>query len=197
MKPQTLVLASANPGKARELEQLLPPGFRVRPQSDWNVEPVDETASTYVENALLKARHAARASGLPAIADDSGLEVDALGGAPGLYSARYAGAAATDTDNVARLLQALSDVALPQRTARFRCLLVCLRTPTDPAPLIAEGVWEGHILEQARGQGGFGYDPVFRPHGEQRSSAELDPATKNRLSHRGQAMARLVAALRG
>lgn len=196
MKPQPLVLASGNAGKARELEQLLPAGFSVRPQSDWNVKPVAETGLTYVENALLKARHAATVSGLPAIADDSGLEVDFLSGAPGLYSARFAGLEATDAANVAQLLEALAMTPPSGRRARFRCVLVCLRTPTDAAPILAQGLWEGQILEQARGAGGFGYDPVFLPTGSSHSSAEMDATTKNRLSHRGQAMARLIQELR-
>ena len=196
MKPQALVLASANPGKARELEQLLPAGFSVRPQSDWNVKPVAETGLTYVENALLKARHAATVSGLPAIADDSGLEVDFLEGAPGLYSARFAGIDATDATNLAKLLEALATAPPSRRSARFRCVLVCLRTPTDAAPILAQGIWEGQILEHPCGTGGFGYDPVFLPAGFRHSSAEMDAATKNRLSHRGQAMARLIQELR-
>lgn len=190
-----VVLASGNAGKAREFERLLTPPFTVRLQSEWGIEPVPETATTYVENALLKARHAAAVTGLPAIADDSGLEVDALGGGPGLYSARYAGPGARDEDHVRKLLQALQHTPEPERGARFRCIVVCLQTPEDPAPLIAEGVWEGHILRQPQGVRGFGYDPVFCPRGYTQSSAELDADTKNRLSHRGQALRLLAAAL--
>ena len=156
-----LVLASGNAGKIRELQALLGSTWRVLPQSDLGVVPVEETGSTFLANALLKARHAARVTGLPALADDSGLEVDALGGAPGVRSARYAGPEADDAANNARLLAALSGVPEPQRTARYRCVLVWMDGPDDPAPLIAEGLWEGRILTEPRGRGGFGYDPLF------------------------------------
>lgn len=195
MTPQTLVLASGNPGKAREIEALLGAAFRIRLQSEWQIEPPTETGLTFVENALIKARYACVHTGLPALADDSGLEVDALDGAPGLYSARYAGEGASDADNLQKLLRELAVVPAEQRQARFRCVMVYLRHAMDPSPVIAEGCWEGTILTQPRGTGGFGYDPVFLVPDLNLASAELDPATKNRLSHRGQALAKLTAAL--
>jgi len=198
---QKVVFASANPGKIRELHELLEPlGFEVQAQGKYNIESVDETAHTFVENALLKARHASRIAQLPAIADDSGLEVDALNGAPGLYSARHAerhGAGSGDIANYEFLLTQLAD--LPddeQRRARFRSVVVFLRHEFDPSPVVAEGSWEGHILHQAEGVGGFGYDPVFFNHDTQQSAALLDKQTKNRLSHRGKAVATLVTRLR-
>lgn len=189
---ESIVLASNNAGKVREIGQLLA-GARIRvvPQGEQGVPEVEETGLTFVENAILKARHAARHSGLAAIADDSGLEVDALRGAPGIYSARYAGAAASDQENLLKLLRELEDVPENQRTARFQCLLVYLRHANDPTPLICQGTWEGRILTAPRGTNGFGYDPVFFVPTEGCSAAELDPETKNRLSHRGQALRRL------
>lgn len=195
--PPVLVLASGNPGKAREIEALLAGAFQVRPQSEWGINPVPETGLTFVENALIKARHACLKAGVPALADDSGLEVDALGGAPGLYSARYAGEGAGDAENLAKLLQELVQVPMARRAARFRCVMVYLRHPQDPSPVIAEGCWEGMILTAPRGTNGFGYDPVFLVPDLECSAAELDPSTKNRLSHRGQALARMRAALEG
>ncbi len=191
-----VVLASSNPGKVREINALLA-GLHLTavPQSDFSVVDVEETGLTFVENALLKARNATRHTGLPAIADDSGLEVDALHGAPGIYSARYAGAGASDARNVEKLLADLREVPEARRTARFVCLMVYLRHELDPTPIICQGTWEGRILFEPRGRGGFGYDPVFFVPTHNCSSAELPPEVKNELSHRGQALRALVAAL--
>lgn len=195
---ETIVLASNNAGKVREINELLAAErIRIVPQGDLGVPEAEETGLTFVENAILKARNAARASGLAAIADDSGLEVDALAGAPGIYSARFAGPRASDADNLARLLEALRDVPDEARTARFQCLMVYLRHPEDPTPVICQGTWEGRILHAPVGENGFGYDPVFLVPGEDCSAAELSSAVKNRLSHRGQALAKLVRYLRG
>jgi XTP/dITP diphosphohydrolase len=197
-KPTALVLASNNPGKLREIGQLLAgAGMQVHPQADFGVTEAEETGLSFVENAILKARHAAAGSGLPAIADDSGLEVDSLGGAPGIYSARYAGAGADDAANNAKLLAALAEVPDDERTARFRCVMAYMRHAEDPSPLICVGTWEGLILREPRGANGFGYDPLFFLPERQLSSAELDPALKNALSHRGQALRALVANLTG
>ena len=191
-----IVLASNNPGKVREFNELLEGGnLEVVPQSVYGVPDIEETGLTFVENAILKARNAAQHTGLPAIADDSGLEVDALRGAPGIRSARYAGPQASDADNVARLLEALREVPEAARTARFQCLLVFMRHAADPTPLICQGTWEGRILESPRGGNGFGYDPVFFVPGHGCSAAELAPEEKNRLSHRGQALRCLVERL--
>ena len=194
---QTLVLASGNAGKLRELRALLGAHYDLRAQAEFGVEDIEETGLTFVENALLKARHAARATGLPALADDSGLCVDALDGAPGLYSARYAGSHGDASANIAKLLDALRDVPDARRTARFHATIVLLRHPTDPQPLIAEGNWHGRILHAPRGAGGFGYDPVFLDPVHGVSAAELDPALKHRLSHRGRALAALQRRLAG
>jgi XTP/dITP diphosphohydrolase len=184
-----LVLASSNAGKVVELEQLLAgSGVALVPQTHMGVTDADETGLTFVENALLKARHAARLTGLPALADDSGICVDALNGAPGLYAARYAGTHGDSAANNAKLLRALDGVPAARRTAYFIAVLVVLRHADDPAPLIAEGRWHGRILEAPQGEGGFGYDPLFLPDGHDVSAAELDGALKNRLSHRGQAL---------
>jgi len=192
----TIVLASNNAGKVREINQLLgASGLHVLPQGELGIDAADETGLSFVENAILTARHAAQASGLPAIADDSGLEVDALNGAPGIYSARYAGPGASDEDNCSALLRALDGVPDAERGARFRCLMVYLPHAGDPTPLICQGTWEGRILHAPRGANGFGYDPVFEVPGRGCSAAELDAQTKNTLSHRGQALALLVAAL--
>jgi XTP/dITP diphosphohydrolase len=189
---ESVVLASNNAGKVREINQLLEGAhIKALPQSDFGVPEVEETGLTFVENAIIKARHAARISGLAAIADDSGLEVDALAGAPGIYSARYAGAGASDHDNLMKLLADLDGLPESERTARFQCLLVYLRHPEDPTPLICQGTWEGSILTAPRGDQGFGYDPVFWVPTHGCSSAELDPQTKNQLSHRGQALRQL------
>jgi len=194
---KTIVLASSNAGKVRELNQLLGGlQLEVVPQSHLNVADADETGLTFVENAILKARHAAQHTGLPALADDSGLEVDALHGAPGIYSARYAGAKASDTENLQKLLGLLKDVPQEKRGARFQCVLVYLRHALDPTPLICQGTWEGRILHEPRGANGFGYDPVFYVPTHAVSAAELSPETKNFLSHRGQALRQLVEKLR-
>ena len=190
------VLASDNPGKLRELSALLAPlGFELVTQGSLGIASAEETGTTFEANALLKARHAARRSGLPALADDSGIEVDALDGRPGVYSARYAGLKATDAANLERLLQELTGVPTARRTARYRCVLAWVRAADDPAPLLAAGAWEGQVLEAPRGSGGFGYDPVFLPEGSALSAAEMPPAAKNAISHRAQAMQALVALL--
>jgi len=191
-----LVLASGNCGKLRELGQLLAPlDLELIAQDELGVEPVEETGASFEANALLKARHAAAATGLPTLADDSGLEVDALGGAPGIHSARYAGGAG-DAANRAQLLAALRDVPAAARGARFRCVLALVRAPGDPAPLLAHGAWEGRIALAERGASGFGYDPLFEVPDLGRTAAELEPAEKDARSHRGQALAALLLALR-
>ncbi|MFO7859344.1 MAG: RdgB/HAM1 family non-canonical purine NTP pyrophosphatase [Ectothiorhodospiraceae bacterium] len=191
-----VVFASNNAGKVAEIDAMLAPtGYRVLPQSEWLVPEAEETAPTFVENALIKARHACAHTGLPAIADDSGLEVDALGGEPGIHSARYAGHHGDDAANNSLVLAELADTPEAERTARFRCVLVYLRHADDPAPVICQGVWEGLILRAERGAGGFGYDPLFWVPDQGCSAAELPAETKNRLSHRGQALRGLVEAL--
>jgi len=193
-----LVLASGNAGKVAELHELLgDSGFELHAQSEFGVRDVEETASTFIENALLKARHAARATGLAALGDDSGLCVDALHGAPGLYSARYGGVHGDAARNITRLLDELREVPEAARSARFYCVLVLLRDADDPQPLIAEGSWEGRILERPRGDRGFGYDPVFFDPENACSAAELDPTIKNTISHRGRALAALKQRLAG
>jgi XTP/dITP diphosphohydrolase len=192
-----IVLASNNPGKVTEIGQLLTDeDIEVLPQSEFGAPEAEETGLTFVENAILKARNAAHFAGLPAIADDSGIEVDALKGAPGIYSARFAGNGASDADNLQKLLKALKDIPEAERTARFQCLMVYMRHENDPTPLICQGTWEGRILFEPRGSGGFGYDPVFYVPTHDCASAELAPEEKNRLSHRGQALRQLVAALK-
>ena len=189
-----VVLATGNTGKARELQALLTgSGMEIILQTDLGVRAAEETGLTFIENALLKARNAAEQTGLSAIADDSGLEVDALKGEPGIHSARYAGPGANDADNLQLLLQRLRGVPAAERSARFRCALVYMRHGRDPAPLVCEGVWEGRILDAPQGANGFGYDPVFLVPDKNCSSAELPPDEKNRLSHRGQALAKLAA----
>lgn len=191
---QSLVLATGNAGKQRELVALLQGrGLQLLRQTELGVTSVEETGTTFEANALLKARHAAAATGLPALADDSGLEVDALGGAPGVYSARYAGEHAGDAANTALLLQRLQGVELAARTARFRCVIVLVRDAHDAAPVIASGCWEGHIALAPAGDGGFGYDPVFVPQGGMLTISQLDEAAKNQASHRGQALQSLLA----
>ena len=191
-----VVLASANRGKLRELAALLSPlSLTLVPQQSLGITSVEETGGSFLDNALLKARHAARHAQLPALADDSGLEVDALGGAPGVWSARFAGAGASDARNLERLLEALRTVPDGRRTARYQCVIVLVRGADDARPVIAQGSWEGRIIDTPRGTGGFGYDPVFVPAGEERTAAELDAAAKNAVSHRGQALAALVAML--
>ena len=192
---QRVVLASSNKGKVKEFSELLAGrDMSVVPQSDFAVPDADETGLTFVENAILKARNAAVHTGLAAIADDSGLEVDYLNGAPGIYSARYAGDGGSAANN-AKLLQALADVATEQRGARFQCVLVYLRHADDPTPIICQGTWEGRILTAPRGEAGFGYDPLFWVPEEGCSSAELSAERKNELSHRGQALRCLLKAL--
>lgn len=188
-----LVLASGNAGKLVELRELLAgSGIELIAQSELGIGDAEETGLTFVENAILKARHAARGSGMPSLADDSGLCVDALDGAPGLYSARYAGVHGDNARNNAKLLRELERVPDAQRTAHFTCVLALLRHADDPDPIIATGRWHGHVLHAPRGEHGFGYDPVFLPDGGGGlASAELDPVLKNRISHRGQALAAL------
>jgi XTP/dITP diphosphohydrolase len=194
--PSQLVLATGNVGKLREMRAILAPwGVDVRPQSEFTSASAEETGLSFVENAILKARFAAEASGLPAIADDSGLEVDALHGAPGIYSARYAGPGADDAANNARLLADLEAVPDHVRTARYRCAMVFLRWPLDPSPIVRQARWEGRIARVPRGTGGFGYDPLFLVGDGVTMAAELEPAHKNDVSHRGQALRALVAAL--
>ncbi len=208
-----VVLASANAGKLRELEALLGPvGWQLVPQAQLGVESVPETGTTFVENALLKARHAARATRLPALADDSGIEVDALGGRPGVRSARYAGEHATDRQNLEKLLAELQGVPPERRTARYRCVIAYVGRVADPAadpavdpaadpaadpcPILAEGCWEGTIAMAPRGRGGFGYDPIFLPAHGHRTAAELDAGEKDAVSHRAQALSSLRSQLR-
>lgn len=191
-----IVLASGNPGKLRELQALLAPfAFSLVAQGELGIHPAAETGTTFIENALIKARHAARHARLPALADDSGLEVDALGGGPGVWSARFAHPGASDEENLRRLLAELDGVPEGFRQARYRCVIALVRSVGDQAPLIARGSWEGRIARAPSGSGGFGYDPVFVPEGSARTAAELDPAEKNALSHRAQAMRELVAML--
>jgi len=192
-----IVLATGNMGKVQEFAAVLA-GFELEivPQSAFNIPDAEEIGLTFIENALLKARNAALHTGLPALADDSGLVVDALDGAPGIHSARYAGPGADDRANIAKLLVDLRGVPAERRTARFVCTLALLDHSTDPTPLICQGTWEGVILTEPRGVNGFGYDPVFFVPGQQRTAAEMDLADKNRLSHRGQALALLCGRLR-
>ena len=193
MNDEQIVLASNNLGKVREINELME-GFEIEviPQNIFGVPEAEETGLTFVENAILKARNAAKYSGLAAITDDSGIEVDALKGAPGIYSARYAGIGASDEDNWRKLLDELKDVHELDRTARFQCLMVYMRHAEDPTPLICQGVWEGRILFEPQGENGFGYDPIFFVPEENCSSAELSAETKNKLSHRGQALRKLI-----
>lgn len=192
-----IVLASDNAGKLRELAEILAPlGHELVPQSALGLETPHETGTTFLANALLKARHAARLARLPALADDSGIEVDALGGQPGVHSARYAGEHATDRENLEKLLEALRKIRPERRTARYQCVIALVRDADDADPLIARGTWEGRILYAPRGTGGFGYDPIFQPDGLDMTAAELAAAEKNARSHRGQALRALAAKLR-
>jgi XTP/dITP diphosphohydrolase len=194
---ETFVLASGNQKKLEEMRAILQPlALKVVPQSDFQVPEAEETGLTFVENAILKARNAAAHTGLPAIADDSGLEVDALNGAPGIYSARFSGADASDAKNNALLIDMLGDLPDAPRTARYQAVLVLMRHPDDPTPLICQGTWEGEILLAPRGNGGFGYDPHFLIPELGVTAAEMDPAEKNRVSHRGRALKALMDALR-
>ncbi len=191
-----LVLASNNAGKLREFQQMLAGcGFEVIPQSDFNIPDADETGLSFVENALIKARHAAKISGLPALADDSGLAVDALQGAPGIYSARYSGLNATDATNNQKLLTELASYSDDQRQAQFICALALVKHAKDPTPIICQGRWRGRILHEPRGANGFGYDPLFWVEEQSCSSAELEKQEKNRISHRGLALQALLAEL--
>jgi len=191
IKPQKVVLASDNQGKLREFFRILgSAGFEIVAQSEFNAPDVDETGLTFVENAILKARSAAKHTGLPALADDSGIEVDALNGQPGIYSARYSGEG-DDANNI-KLLNALEGVPDEQRTARFRCCIVYMRHADDPSPLIADASWEGRILHELSGANGFGYDPLFFVPSHNKCSAELSPDEKNAISHRGQALQQLL-----
>jgi len=194
---QKIVLGSNNKGKVREFGEMLSTlNMEVIPQATFNIEDADETGLTFVENAIIKARHASAIAGLPAIADDSGLEVDFLNGAPGIYSARYSGEGATDEKNLLKLLDALKDVPEEKRTARFQCLLVYMRHAEDPTPLICQGTWEGIITTEPQGENGFGYDPIFYVPTHNCSSAQLNSDEKNVLSHRGQALKKLLTALK-
>ena len=191
---QKVVLASGNQGKLREFIRMLSSqDMEIIKQSEFNVPDVEETGLTFVENAIIKARHAAKITGLPALADDSGIEVDALNGLPGIYSARYSGEG-DDANNI-KLLEAMKDVPDDKRTARFRCCIVYMRHAEDPSPIIADAAWEGSILHELKGENGFGYDPLFYVPTHGCSSAEIDPDEKNRISHRGQALRLLLAAL--
>jgi XTP/dITP diphosphohydrolase len=191
-----LVLASANPGKIKELQQMLGGlGFNILPQTQLNIEDIEETGLSFVENSILKARNAAAHSNLPAIADDSGLEVDFLDGAPGIYSARFAGEGATDATNRDKLLELMKEAPENQRTARYQTVIVYMRHANDPTPLICQGTWEGTIALTEKGDGGFGYDPIFQVAETNCRAAELDKQTKNKISHRGKAIANLLMRL--
>lgn len=195
--PCRAVLASDNPGKLRELSALLAEiDLEVVPQRDLGIPPAEETGATFLENALIKAYHAARASGLSAIADDSGIEVDALNGAPGVHSARYAGAGASERDNLLKLIEAIREVPEGARSARYQCVIAFVRSADDWTPIIGRGTWEGLLVTTPRGEHGFGYDPIFLVPEYGRTAAELPPELKNRLSHRGQALRALLAKLR-
>lgn len=193
----TLVLASGNRKKLEEMSAILSPlELSIVAQSEFGVPEAEETGLTFVENAILKARNAAQHTGLPAIADDSGLEVDALNGAPGIYSARFSGADASDAKNNALLVEMLGDLPDAPRTARYQAVLVLMRHAEDPTPLICQGTWEGEILLQPRGEHGFGYDPHFLIPEQGQTAAEMDPAVKNRTSHRGRALNALIEQLK-
>ncbi|HLA75218.1 MAG TPA: RdgB/HAM1 family non-canonical purine NTP pyrophosphatase [Gammaproteobacteria bacterium] len=191
-----IILASSNLGKVREIQEICAGQFEVLAQSDFSVADIEETGLSFVENAIIKARHAAKHTGLPALADDSGLEVEALKGAPGIHSARYAHAKATDAENVQKLLAELAGVPEPQRRARFQCVMVYIEHALDPTPVICQGSWEGRILTEPKGDMGFGYDPVFYVPTHRCSAAELLPAVKNQLSHRAKALRHFLATLK-
>ncbi|MEE9575081.1 MAG: RdgB/HAM1 family non-canonical purine NTP pyrophosphatase [Gammaproteobacteria bacterium] len=195
-KSNQIVLASGNAGKLREIAQLLEGiNLEILPQSEFNVPEVEETGLTFVDNAILKARNAAHYTGLPAIADDSGIAVDVLRGRPGIYSARFAGIGASDEENLEKLIRMVTPFPDEERTARFICSMVYIRHEEDHVPVIAEGVWEGQLLIDPKGQNGFGYDPIFYVSSQQCTSAELPPEIKNKLSHRGQALRKLLEQL--
>jgi len=191
-----IVFASSNAGKVREVDQLLE-GLNVEvvPLSEFNVPEIEETGLTFLENSILKARNAAHHTGLPAIADDSGIAVDLLQGRPGIYSARFAGVSASDEDNLKKLIEMIKPFPEDQRTARFICSMVYLRHENDPTPIIAQGVWEGQLVIDPKGENGFGYDPIFYLSSQQCTSAELTSEIKNTLSHRGQALRKLLEKL--
>ena len=192
-----IIFASGNAGKVREIDQLLEGlSLKVLPQSDFDVPQIEETGLTFVENAILKARNAAHYADLPAIADDSGIAVDVLQGRPGIYSARFAGVGASDEENLLKLIDMIKPFPEEQRTARFICSMVYLRHEHDPVPIIAQGVWEGQLVTEPKGENGFGYDPVFYIASQQCTSAELTPEVKNKLSHRGQALMQLLGKLK-
>ena len=191
-----IILASGNAGKVREIDQLLEGlSLKVLPQSDFDVPEIEETGLTFVENAILKARNAAHYADLPAIADDSGIAVDVLQGRPGIYSARFAGLGASDEENLLKLIDMIKPFPEEQRTARFICAMVYIRHEHDPVPIIAQGIWEGQLVTEPKGENGFGYDPVFYVASQQCTSAELPPGVKNKLSHRGQALKQLLIKL--
>jgi len=188
-----IVFASGNVGKVREIGQLLEGlNVNVLPQSEFNVPEIEETGLTFIENAILKARNAAHHTGLPAIADDSGIAVDVLQGRPGIYSARFAGVGASDEENLEKLIELIKPTQAEERTARFICSMVYMRHENDPVPVITEGVWEGQLVTEPRGDNGFGYDPIFYVSSQQCTSAELPAEIKNKLSHRGQALRQLL-----
>lgn len=190
-----IVLASSNEGKLREFSQLLSPlGFTLLPQSEFEVPDAAETGLSFVENAIIKARHAAELTGLPTLADDSGLEIDALHGGPGIYSSRFAGNNATDADNIVKVLDAMRAVPEIERSARYQCILVFMRHAKDPTPLICQGSWQGQILTEPVGEGGFGYDPIFGVAETDCSAAELSNEQKHAISHRGKAMRQFLEA---
>ncbi|WP_093331889.1 XTP/dITP diphosphatase [Thalassotalea agarivorans] len=189
---QKIVLATGNQGKVKEMASLLAErGYTVLPQSEFNVVDAEETGTTFIENAIIKARHAAKITGLATIADDSGLEVDALNGAPGIYSARYSGEDASDSDNITKLLTEMADIPEQERTARFHCVLVYMKHALDPTPLVCHGTWEGRITSERSGDEGFGYDPVFWVDDMSKTAAQLSKAEKHALSHRGKALKQL------
>lgn len=191
-----IVLATGNPGKAREFSKMLEgTGIEIVPQSKFNIKPPVEDSTTFIENAIIKARHASKMSGLPAVADDSGLEVDCLNGAPGVFSARFSGENATDEANLDLLLEKVRDIPQEQRTARYWCVLVLMRHAADPTPLVYQRCWNGEIISQKRGGNGFGYDPSFLVPLMGMTAAEMSPELKNRISHRGQAMADMLPEL--
>ncbi len=190
-----LVLASNNPGKVKEIQKLIPSPYEIIPQAEFEIPEADETGLTFVENAILKARNACQHTKLSAISDDSGLEIDALQGEPGIYSARYAGANSDNKANIAKVLTALTDVPIEKRSARFQCVMVYLRHAKDPSPIICQGTWEGSILLQEQGHNGFGYDPIFFVPTQNCSAAELAIEMKNKISHRGQALHQLIKKL--
>lgn len=193
IKHKQVILASNNKGKVNEINAVLEElGINVTPQSEFSVEEVEETGLSFVENALIKARNAAQYTNLPAIADDSGIEVPALEGRPGIYSARYAGVGASDEENLIKLIDDIKDLPEEERVAQFVCVMVYMRHANDPIPVISQGIWQGKLLTETRGENGFGYDPIFFVPTHKCTSAELSPEVKNQLSHRGQALRQLV-----